>query len=88
MEKKDKMTVRYGIVAYTLEGPKDKPSLSILHFCGYAKPPTQRDIDALAKELNTDPEFGLVGKIGKDVFLMEATDWMIREMARQIRENT
>ena len=80
------MDIKYGIVAYTLEGPKDKPVIAILHFCGYENSPTQQVIDGLAKELNTDPEFSLVGRIGVDVFLMEASDGMIKEMARQMKD--
>jgi hypothetical protein len=33
----------------------------------------------LSKELNTDPEFGLVGKIGTETFLMEATPDIIKK---------
>lgn len=79
------MTIKYGIVAYTLDANKELPTINVLHFCGYEAPPTQQDIDSLARELNTDPEFDLVGRIGKDVLLMPAKDWMIREMAKQVK---
>jgi hypothetical protein len=78
-ERKADMTINYGIIAYTLKGEKESPTLSILHFCGYAEPPTQADIESLSKELNTDPEFGLVGKIGTETFLMEATPDIIKK---------
>ena len=84
--RKGDMDIKYGIVAYTLEGPKDKPVIAILHFCGYENPPTQQQIDGLAEELNTDPEFNLVGRIGVDVLLTEASDAMVREMARQMKD--
>lgn len=65
------MTINYGIIAYTLEN-RENPRLSVLHFCGYESPPTDLDMFTLKEELNTDPEFGLVGKIDKGVFLMVA----------------
>lgn len=37
------------------------------HICLYPGPIDQNELDALAEELNTDPEFGLVGKIGNGV---------------------
>lgn len=74
------MQIRYGIIAYMMENE----SMTVFHFCGYENPPTQRDIDSLAQELNSDPQFGLVGRIGKDIKLMEASDGIIKEMARQL----
>lgn len=69
----------YGLIAIT-QYPEDKKAgmISIVHFCGYPKPPTQTDIKSLEEELNTDPEFGLVGRIKKDVFIVEATPEMVK----------
>lgn len=78
------MEIKYGIIAYTLVD-KDNPKMQILHFCGYETQPTQSDFDSLVQELNTDPEFGLIGMVGKEVFLMEASDSIIKEMARQLK---
>ena len=63
----------HGIVAYE----KVEGALYILHFCGYGKKPTAIDIQSLKDELNTDPEFCLVGRINNGVFLMEATEDML-----------
>jgi hypothetical protein len=79
--KKADMEIKYGIIAYTLVDEKS-PKMQILHFCGYETQPTQSDFNSLVQELNTDPEFGLVGK---EVFLMEASDSIIKEMARQLK---
>ena len=63
----------HGIVAYE----KVEGALYILHFCGYGKKPTAIDIQSLKDELNTDPEFNLVGRIDHDVYVMEATPEMV-----------
>ena len=67
---------REGIVAYTVD-PEDPNAVEVVHFCGYVTVPTPESLAALAEELNTDPEFGLVGRICKDVFLMRATPEMV-----------
>lgn len=79
------MKVNYGIVAYTIDKKKELPNMTILHFCGYDAPPTKADIKSLAEELNTDESFGLVGRVGKDVFLTEATDNMVKVIADSIK---
>jgi hypothetical protein len=81
MEINPETEVRYGIIAYMMEGT----IMSIFHFQGYEKQPTQHDIDNLAQELNSDARFGLIGRIGKDVKLMEASDCIIKEMTRQLK---
>jgi hypothetical protein len=45
----------------------------ILHFCAYESRPTGADMESLKQELNTDPEFDLVGRVGVDVTIVEAT---------------
>lgn len=70
---------KYGLIAVeqTTEDRKDG-LLTILHFCGYMSPPTENDKKSLENELNTDSEFGLVGRINKDVFIVEAPDDMVK----------
>ena len=81
MDKKPVTQVKYAIIAYMMEGT----ILQIFHFRGYETQPSQRDIDHLARELNSDAQFDLVGRIGKDIQLMEASDGLIKEMARQLK---
>jgi hypothetical protein len=65
--------VKFGLIAVTDNDPQKKKQ-PILHFCGYSTPPNEADKKLLEMELNTDPEFGLVGRINKDVFIIEATE--------------
>ena len=60
----------YGLIAITAS--KNPKMASILHFCGYMHPPTEDDIKTLELELDIDEEFGLVGRINKDVFVVVA----------------
>lgn len=65
---------KYGLIAYTrTEEDMKRGMATVLHFCGYTCFPTDEDINSLIKELNTDPEFNLVGRLGKDVFVMPAS---------------
>jgi hypothetical protein len=64
----------YGIVAFSVI---DADNINILHMCLYWEKPTEISFQCLKEELNTDEAFNLVGRIGKDVFLMEATPDMI-----------
>lgn len=69
---------KYGIIAAMQSAEDEKNGmLNIVHFCGYINKPTVKDFEDLEAELNTDPEFGLVGRIGKDVFLLEAIPDMV-----------
>ena len=45
---------KHGLIAVT--------SSEIIHFCGYLNPPTNFDKEDLVRELQTNPEFGLVGR--------------------------
>ncbi len=65
--------IKFGLIAVAGDDP-EKRMLSILHFCGYPSPPNETDKKLLEMELNTDPEFGLVGRINKDVFIIEAPE--------------
>jgi hypothetical protein len=50
---------------------------SILHFCGYQEPITERDVESLREELKNDPEFGLQDKWDK-VVITEAPDEILK----------
>lgn len=75
------MKIKGGIIAVA---KKDDDQLSILHFCGYEHEPTDADVEALEKELNTDEEFGLVGRINKDVWLVIAAPELVKIYAKEI----
>ena len=81
------MKTNYGIIAYTIVN-KEHPRMSILHFCGYEESPTTEDFLNLTSELNTDEEFGLVGRIGVDVFLLEASPIIVKHFAADIERAT
>jgi hypothetical protein len=65
------MKVNYAIVAFE-DVPTGLEKINILHVCAYENEPQPDDFTSLFKELDTDPEFGLAGRMGKDVFLMNA----------------
>ncbi len=84
LTKKEKNEFKYGLVAATQTFEEELDGeMTIIHFCGYTKPPTNADVIALTEELNTDPEFGLVGRIGKDVFILTATQEMVDFFVKQ-----
>jgi len=70
--------VRFGIVAVR------PPNKEVLHFCGYKKKPEEETFAELWRELLTDPEFGLVGKM-EDVKLIPATPEQVEFFKKQIR---
>ena len=60
-------------------GPSESESQkTILHFCGYQEPVTERDIESLREELKTDPIFGLQDKWDK-VVIVEAPEEILKE---------
>lgn len=71
--------IKFGLIAASQTAEDEaKGQMSVLHFCGYPKKPTAKDVEYLKQELNTDPEFGLVGRMGVDVFIMDATPDMVK----------
>lgn len=66
------MNIKHGLIAAIQIDPFH---IEILHFCGYENPPKELDIQALKLELETDPEFDLVGR--NDYFIAEATEDMV-----------
>jgi hypothetical protein len=76
---------KFGLIAVVLTNKNDpNNAMSVVHFCGYPKKPTKHDIEQLENELNTDPEFGLVGRINKDVFVIRAS----KEITQSILSNS
>jgi len=75
---------KYGLIAVS-QSEKDRESerITVNHFCGYETPPTDFDKTELEKELNTDPEFGLIGRINKDVFIITAPEEMVKFYTNQ-----
>jgi hypothetical protein len=70
--------IKYGLVAITQSDEDLNAEVgTVVHFCGYTHPTTDEDIKSLGEELNADPEFHLVGRINKDVFIIRATAEMI-----------
>ena len=61
---------KYGVVACSR---LDDESYTVHHFVGFLPKPSKETIKHLEKELNEDTEFHLVGRIGKDVWLQEAS---------------
>jgi len=74
---------KYGLIGCA---KLDDDHISILHFCGYPSPPTDEDIKALELELNSDPRFGLVGRVGRDVFIIRATQEMCDYYLSAVKE--
>lgn len=75
---RDLSWIKYGLIAASQSAEDEaKQELRVLHFCGYPKKPTAADVEHLKQELNTDPEFGLVGRMGVDVFIMTAVPSMV-----------
>lgn len=78
-KKRDLSWIKFGLIAAAQTAEDEaKGQMSVLHFCGYPKKPTAKDVEYLKQELNTDPEFGLVGRMGVDVFIMDATPDMVK----------
>jgi hypothetical protein len=79
MDKEELLKIKYGLIAVS-QSPEDKKDgkLKVLHFCGYECPPNDDDMESLKKELNADPEFNLVGRIDKDVFIINATEEIVK----------
>lgn len=69
-------TCKHGVIAYKLT--TDKDVIDVIHFVGYQTKPTDEIIQQVGEELNTDIEFGLVGRINVDVFVMEADTEIIK----------
>jgi hypothetical protein len=70
------LRINYGLIVID---PSEVGDLkTILHFCGYQEPITERDIESLREELKTDPEFGLQDKWDK-VVITEAPEEILKE---------
>lgn len=80
------MKIKYGIIVLenNYNGFVKDTQIKILHFCGYEEKPDEEAKKALEEELNTDEEFGLVGRINKDVFLFDAPSDIVKIYAKEI----
>jgi len=56
--------IKFGLIVMDESG-------GFVHFCGYAEQPTDADREHLVEELETDEEFGLVGRT--DLIILEAS---------------
>ena len=61
--KMEKFEFNYGLMVLD-KRDAELDNIPILHFCGYAKEPTEQDAKHLYEELATDKEFGLTEIIG------------------------
>lgn len=66
----------YGLMVLDPNEPGDEKT--ILHFCGYAEKPGEREIESLRQELKEDPEFGLQ-EIWDKVEILEAPEEIVKE---------
>jgi hypothetical protein len=67
--------INYGLIVMDPYEPGDEKT--ILHFCGYQEPISDRDVESLREELKTDPEFGLQDKWDQ-VVITEAPDEILK----------
>ena len=78
MSKEPLNDFHYALIAIEIN-PDAYEKVSVLHLCAYINPPTENDKFSLEEELNTDPEFNLVGRINKDVFVVDCPPEIFKE---------
>jgi hypothetical protein len=71
--------ITHGIAAIRINAENDR--VDVLHFCGYFEEPSVMDYEELKRELEEDPEFGLVGE---EYELIPAPQDLIEIMKNQI----
>ena len=76
------LKINYGLIVTESSDPK-----TILHFCGYQDPITERDIESLREEIKNDPLFGLQDKWDK-VVITEASDEILKEYQDAFTKNS
>ena len=69
------LKINYGLIVMDPSEPGNEKT--ILNFCGYQEPITERDVESLREELKNDPEFGLQDKWDK-VVITEAPDEILK----------
>jgi hypothetical protein len=79
------LKINYGLIVMDPSEPGDQKT--ILHFCGYQEPISDRDVESLREELKNDPEFGLQDKWDK-VVIVEAPDEILKEYQDAFSENS
>jgi hypothetical protein len=75
LEDKTIQDITHGLVAIRRDDKKNE--IHVLNFCGFFEEPSVADYHSLRKELEEDPEFGL---IGQDFEIIEATAEMIEHI--------
>ena len=83
MKSEDKtiQDITHGIVAVRRDVKKNE--IQVLHFCGFFEEPSAASYDDLRRELEEDPEFGLVDQ---EFELIAATDDMIAHVKASANE--
>jgi len=76
------LKINYGLIVMDPSEPGD--SKSILHFCGYQEPISEREVESLREEIRTDKTFGLQ-KIWDKVVIVEAPDEIVKLMNESIQ---
>lgn len=71
-----RLTINYGLIV--MDPMEEGEVKTILHFCGYQEPITEKDVESLRNELRDDPEFGLQD-IWERLVITEAPDEVIEE---------
>jgi hypothetical protein len=56
------MNINYGLIVFD-PIPNENGTVTVFHFCGYENPPTEAQIEGLRRELETDEEFCLTGRM-------------------------
>lgn len=79
------LRINYGLIV--MDPSESGNQKSILHFCGYQEPITERDIELLREELKNDPAFGLQDKWDK-VVIIEAPDEILKEYQDAFNKNS
>lgn len=84
MKSEDKtiQDITHGIVAVKRDEKKNE--VHVLHFCGYFEEPSAACYDDLRRELEEDPEHGL---IGEEFDLIAATPDMIEHVKKSANED-
>jgi hypothetical protein len=79
------LKINYGLIVMNPSEEGDQKT--ILHFCGYQEPISERDVELLREELKNDPEFGLQDKWDK-VIIVEAPDEVLKEYQDAFSKDT
>lgn len=72
--------MQYGLMAVDMREMQSKPDepVVILHFCGYANPPTQEDVNLMYHTMATNKDFG-VSDIMEHIAIYTAPQSIVEE---------